>query len=189
MADGLPSVGFRLSPLEPTAKYLNRATSRSSLVEHAPYDCFYSRRCIFETNGLDSLFFSLSIMSFVFKRSYSMLQLLRSAINIRLMLIAKSCRSVTLNPKLYELRLRMMDYRMCQEALDHERVRHSETEKNLNSACDANTRLKRAISKTPFQLISPELMFGHEANNSGIQRLQHLDEVATKTVTTRAEKQ
>ena len=44
------------------------------------------------------------------------------------------------------------EHRMCQEALNHERIRHSETEKNLNCVWNAHTRLGEIIFKAPYQM-------------------------------------
>ena len=41
---------------------------------------------------------------------------------------------------------------MCQEALSHERIRHNETEKNLNCVWNAHARLGEIVSKVPYQV-------------------------------------
>ncbi len=73
---------------------------------------------------------------------------------------------------------------MCQEAFNHERIRHSETEKNLNCVWNAHTRLGKIISKAPYQVITSreektndfiditELMLELEAKASKIQGLE-----------------
>ena len=73
---------------------------------------------------------------------------------------------------------------MCQEALNHERIRHSETEKNLNCIWNAHTRLGEIISKVPHQMTAlgeektgdsidiTELVLELEAKASKIQGLE-----------------
>jgi hypothetical protein len=73
---------------------------------------------------------------------------------------------------------------MCQEALNHERIRHSETEKNLNCVWNAHTRLGEIISKVPYQVTASgeektgdsiditELVLELEAKASKIQGLE-----------------
>ncbi len=43
---------------------------------------------------------------------------------------------------------------MCQEAFNHERIRHSETKKNLNCVWNAHTRLEKIIFKASYQVIA-----------------------------------
>ena len=41
---------------------------------------------------------------------------------------------------------------MCQKALSHERIRHSETKKNLNFIWTAHTRLEKIVSKVSYRM-------------------------------------
>lgn len=43
---------------------------------------------------------------------------------------------------------------MCQKAFNHERIRHNETEKNLNCVWNAHTRLEKIIFKVSYQMIT-----------------------------------
>ena len=65
---------------------------------------------------------------------------------------------------------------MCQEALSHERIRHSETEKNLNSIWTAHTRLGEIVSKVPYRMTAS----GEETTSDSIDIAELMLELEAK---------